>query len=477
MSGGLPLGLGLVQQVRDSATRSALSAFRPTVPQLAVLSDDSPHVVWRDGNQLGKTTGMLVDLIHRCRGTHPWQKVREPPINALIVGFSIEQMGQAGSVMEKCWELLPKDEISPDNSFRKGFGITGKPPRIVFNNGSVIQFGTFRQSPTSRAGATLHHIYSDEPCPSDIMAELFPRLLREKGTFRGTFTPVPNMPDQSWLRKLIEKGRMVEHNYGLKAEHCIPEGSPFPYISQASIDELEAALPPFMRGMRIRGDFDPIMEDRWVAAFTKQTHVVPCEPPPGATLAVGIDHGIVMGKQAAVLIAVEAQDTLNPRVYYLNETVGTEATTQEVDAAAILTMLREVGLEWHHVDHWIGDRTAGDHRHHVRKTNTMLRRHLAHQVGIGPQAFPRIRVPKKFRGSVVAGLTLINAIAASRRGDGNPGLLVSPRCSHLADALFRFAGDVKDPCKDVLDAARYATEYCVAERNVLGVISRHFGYG
>ena len=82
---------------------------------MAVLTDDSPHLVWRDGNQLGKTTGMLVDLIHRCRGTHRWQKVRKPPINALIVGFSIEQMGQAGSVMEKLWELLPKDEIDPDN--------------------------------------------------------------------------------------------------------------------------------------------------------------------------------------------------------------------------------------------------------------------------------------------------------------------------------------------------------------------------
>lgn len=458
-----------------------LYSFRPTTPQKTVLQDARSSVVWRDGNQLGKTTALLVDMIHRCRGTHPWQKVRKPPVNCLIVGFSVEQMGQAGSVMEKLWDLLPKDEINPSYTFRKGYGITGKPPRVEFTSGpgkgSVIQFGTFRQSPTSRAGATLHHIYCDEPCPSDIMAELMPRLLRERGTFRGTFTPVPNMPDQSWLRRLIEKGRMVEHNFGLRASNCVPEGAPFPYVSQESIDELEAALPPFMRGMRIRGDFDPILEDRWLGAFTKQTHVKAFEPPVGAVLAVGVDHGIVVGKQAAVLVAVTNQNSLKPNVYYINEAVGDEATTQENDAQSIIKMLAEVGLEWHHVDHWIGDRTAGDHRHLVRKTNTMLRRHLAHQVGVSAQKFPKIHVPRKFRGSVVAGLTLMNAICASRTDNDVPGLLVHERCPHLSDAMWRFNGNPKDPVKDVLDAARYATEFCVNKSNALGLISRHMGYG
>ena len=465
------------RHVRRGESECKLSSFRPTAPQRAILEDASRSLCWVDGNQLGKTTTMLVDLIHRCRGTHPWQKVRPGPINVMIVGFSLEQMGQPASIMEKLWELLPKDEINLHNSYRRGFGITGKPPRIEFirgpGAGSVIAFGTYRQDVTRFSSMSLHHLLADEPPPSDIMGELYPRLLRNNGTLRVSFTPVPNMPDQSWIRKLIEDGKMKRHNYGLAEENCLPEGSPFPFVTQKEINDLEAALPPYMRGMRIRGEWDPVLEDRWLQAFTRETHVSSLEPPAGAQVIVGIDHGIVMGKQAAVAIAVTGGQTLAPRVWVLNASVSDKATTTEEAGRAILHMLQEVGLSPGAVDLWVGDRKAGDHRHLVRKSNSLLRRQLASLLNLPPSAMPKIHTPRKFGGSVVVGLTLVNAVCASRFENETPGFLVSPRCSSLIQSMWTFTGDPKDPAKDVLDACRYAVERGVTQQSALTVIGRY----
>lgn len=471
------IGLDFAQRVCDDNMGCSLYAFRPTNPQLEVLSNTDRSVVWVDGNQLGKTTAMLVDLVHRCRGTHPWQEVAKPPINAMVVGFSIEQMGQPASIMEKLWGMLPKDEINKTHSFRRGFGITGKPPRIEFTSGpgkgSVIAFGTYRQDVTRFSSMSLHHLLADEPPPSDIMAELYPRLLRNQGTLRICFTPVPNMPNQSWLRKLIEQGKVQMHNYGLAEQHCLPDGAPYAFVTQSEIDALEAALPPYMRGMRIRGEWDPVLEDRWLQAFTRDTHVMPLEPPAGATLIVGIDHGIVMGKQAAVVIAVTGGRTLAPRVWVLNEAVSEAATTVADDASSIIHMLQEVGLSVGDVDLWVGDRKAGDHRHLVRKSNSLLRRQLAALLNLPPQLMPKIKTPRKFAGSVVTGLTLVNAICASRFEDDTPGLVVSPRCTHLINSMWVFNGDPKDPAKDVLDAMRYSIERGCSQQSALTVIGRY----
>ena len=105
-----------------------LFSFRPTKPQEQWLREEAPIALWRDGNQLGKTTGSLVDLVHRCRGTHPWQPVRKPPIFAVVVGVSLEQMGQPGGIMTKLWNLIPREELDPVTGYEPGRGITGKPP-------------------------------------------------------------------------------------------------------------------------------------------------------------------------------------------------------------------------------------------------------------------------------------------------------------------------------------------------------------
>ena len=452
-----------------------LSSFRPTGPQRWWLECSAATSLWRDGNQVGKTTGSLVDLIHRCRGTHPWQSVRKPPIYAAIVGVSIEQMGQPGSIMEKLWRLLPRHELSKETTYQAGRGITGKPPRIVFTSGpgkgSVIYFGTFKQDPSRYAGSTIHHVLSDEPMPSATYEELRPRLLRHSGTMRINFTPVPNMPDMGWLRKLIEAGTIVEHCVGLRPEHCHPEGAPFPYYSAAMLAAFRESLPLPVQRMRIEGAWDPLVDERWISAFTEENHVRTSEPPAGSTVFVGIDHGIVGGKQAFVVGATSGETTLRPRIWYLGELVQHGATSSEEDARGLISLLARVGLEVEDVDLWIGDRPA-DARGLVRKSNTILRRHLAALTGRPLHTFPRIVTPRKFDGSVIAGLTLLNSLCATETS-GVPHLIVSPRCPELVRAFLRFQGHRADPNKDVIDAARYSAERLIGSKRAVAYSLRY----
>lgn len=464
------------RDIHSDALSCGLFNFRPTRPQQQWLSETASIALWRDGNQLGKTTGSLVDLVHRCRGTHPWQKVRKPPIFAVVVGVSVEQMGQPGGIMQKLWDLIPKEELDPVTGFDPGRGITGKPPRLVFRSGpgagSVIYFGTFAQNPTRYAGSTIHHVLSDEPMPAGTYEELRPRLLKHRGTMRINFTPVPNMPNMRWLRELIDQGIIKEHNFGLRPENCLPQGSPFPYYSRRMLEEFRASLPAPVQRMRIDGAWDPLVDERWISAFSTETHVrAEPEPPAGAVVFVGIDHGVVAGKQAAVVGAVTGADSLRPRVWILGECVGHSQTSQEEDARAIIGMLHSAGLEVSDVDLWVGDRPA-DARGLVRKSNSILRRHLAALAGLPYNRFPRITTPRKYDGSVVAGLTMINSLAATETR-GTPHLLLHPRCQELARSFMTFQGHKADPGKDLLDAARYPIERVVGPQRAVALSLRY----
>ena len=98
---------------------------RLTAPQREVMSDDSERLVWRDGNQMGKSWALALELIHRCRGSHPYKRTHRAPIRALVISVSLEQMAP---LMEKIWMLAPKDELHEKCGYDPGRGITGKPP-------------------------------------------------------------------------------------------------------------------------------------------------------------------------------------------------------------------------------------------------------------------------------------------------------------------------------------------------------------
>lgn len=461
----------------QAVCRRQLDFLRFTPYQVDFLRDNAPIVLMRGGNQVGKTWAIHADLLHTARHTHPYQAPIRGPVRIVVLSESWEQMGRTGGFMEKLWALVPKDEIDTRIRLDLGRGISGKPPRIVFTDGpgkgSVISFGTYRQGPSVAAGSTVHRYYLDEPPPSSVYEEVIMRLLREGGRCRIGFTPVLNMPDQTWLRKLVIAKEVVEYNPHLVEANCWPQGFPAPWLTQADIDRVTRNLPESVRAMRVEGSWEPVLDHNWLTNFDRRKHILPIRPPEGAYLGVGIDHGTNAGKQAAVLFAAIHRSSLKPVVWFLDEEIGDGRTNQQQDAQAIHNMLERNGYTWRNIDQWIGDRPVTASKMLVRKSNTRLRQHLAYLAGVNVGLFPHIEVPYKWSGSVEHGLHLINAAAGTFDDDGTPHLIVNPACQRFAEFCEKFAGNRTDPLKDVGDAGRYILEKAIKEFPAMRLIARY----
>jgi phage terminase large subunit-like protein len=473
---GLTLTRDTVLKTTEQSSSDRFADLRLTGAQVAFLSDSAQAVLLRGANQVGKTFAGHVDLIHTARGTHPFRKVEAGPVNILVLSESWEQMGQAGGFMEKLWSLLPKDEIDPRIRFEPGRGISGKPPRIVFvkgpGRGSVITFATYRQGAARLAGSTIHAVYLDEPPPSSLYQEIVPRLLRFGGYLRIMFTPVLDMPDQTWLRELVKAGQVSEHNPWLTEANTWPKGAPFPLYSERAIERFRLSLPAAVHDMRLRGGWDPVFADRYLTAFDPDEHVFEDRPPAGAFLAVGVDHGAATGKQAAALVAIWGRETVAPVVWVLEEYVGEGITSSEDDARGILAMLARRGLGWRDVDLWVGDRPIAQSRYLVRKSNNMLRRQLAALAKVAVEDFAEIGTPEKWAGSVESGLGLINGLCATRTAAG-VHLRIDPKCVRVRQFCDQFDGDPKHPTKDVGDAVRYPLERAITARASVALSARY----
>jgi hypothetical protein len=134
-------------------------------------------------------------------------------------------------------------------------------------------------------------------------------------------------------------GGMFEHHVPLSVEATTPRGGllDLPWMTEDDIEQFAAALLEHERGMRLRGDWEPVLSGRWLSAYDKAASVHGFRlgrlpgPPAGASLFVGIDHGAGIGKQAAALVAVHQVDTLAPRVWVLDCHVAQGYTTPEQD--------------------------------------------------------------------------------------------------------------------------------------------------
>lgn len=453
---------------RESARRRQNSVhqyLRLTTPQRLVMEDSSRNRIWIDGNRLGKTYAGCVELIHRVRGTHPYHKTHMGPIKACVISDSMTQLVP---LMAELWSMVPKDEISDKCGFEPGRGFTGKPPRLVFAHGpgagSEIRFATYKQGASVLAGDKFHFIWLDEPPPASIYNEVVPRLIDYRGDLLLTFTPVPDMPPMKWLRDAVEAEDSIwsKHNYGLTEENVWVEGAPAPRFTQDEIDAMEAKILPFQRGMRIRGDWEPLAEGAWLDNFSDANIKAVRPSGPGVRLAVGIDHGIVGGKQAAMLVAMRDLPSGQRRVWFWDEVESDSLTTQEEDARSIMRMLERNGLSYYHIDEWVGDRPTGDGHYLKSKTNAELQFHLGRAAGgLDRKKMKVIRTPKKRSGSVVHGLTMMNSLFGTVE-DGEPLGLVHPRCTRFIEFCKLFKGSSQDPTKDAGDAGRYAMERLAA---------------
>lgn len=444
----------------------AIEWARYSDPQRAWLSMPARFALWRGGNSIGKSKAQADDIVMTARLSHPFRPVPRSPVLLLVVGYSWAQMDP---LLEKLWDALPKDEIDPKCYYEPANGIRGfKEPVVPFvagpGKGSQIRFATYEQGAGRIMGIQVHGVYLDEPPPADVYGECVPRLNAHNGFMRITFTPTPESPDLEYMRKLIDAGRLVELQTSLNREALTIRGGlcDWPRMSHA---EVEAQIGQYLeeeRAMRRDGAWEPLASGRWVTTFS-DANVRDHDPPEGAFLVVSIDHGANAGKQAAVLSWWMDRETPYPSGGFLDEVVSDGTTSADDDADAILAMLARCGLQYDDVDAWVGDRTTGENRYLISKSNRELAEAMARKLRRKPATMRRIVVPHKQAGSVRMGAALLKGAFKARRADGRPLVFVHPRCVAFAKALRTFKGGKQETVKDVFDAGRYGAEYALRD--------------
>ena len=460
---------------------------RSPIPwQLAFLRDESPIRLVRAANQVGKTTAMVDDMLGFARGDLHRGRRPPGPVNMILCSVSEEQMSQEGGILEKLFAALRPGEVDARVRFERGVGLrgVGDGRAIRFRTGpavgSVIRLRTFNQDPQTLAGATVHGVWIDEPCPKSTYDELLPRVQRHDGLLTLSFTPTPDMPDMRWLEDLVRAGAIREHHITLTEANTTPAGAARPIYDQGHIDRWRALTPLGSQAMRFEAAWEPVITDKAVSGFEPGTHVrafgvrdiraaCPDEP---VHILVGTDHGLVACKQRSVLVLVAGVgDRSKMRVWYLDEVAEDDASDSILDARRILAMLARHGLSYTDVDEWIGDRSTGDGRQATSKSNADLRSQLLHQAGISgrDKRAKFIATPRKWSGSVHYGVGLMHELFVTGRA------LVSTNCPKLALSLATFRGGYREPVKDMFDAARYPTERAAAWQSTVPVKAHVWG--
>lgn len=451
--------------------------WRPSLAQDRWLRCPYPRAAWVDGNSLGKTWASAADAVLFAMGQHPLQ-THPPPVRIL---WASESWGQMRPGIGRIWDLLPKRWIDPRLSFSPSGGLRGlKEPAIEFvdgpGKGSVIIFRPYyggKEGSKKLAGEKFHRAYLDEPPPERFATELAGRLSRTGGYLRLTFTPTPSSPPLDWLRKKVEQFEKGDHdsgyfrlNVGLTLQNVsvarMIGGRELlvPFLKRESVEQFYRDLEGSPeREMRINGAWDPLVEGRvfrnWSDLCTTWD-----APPVGASLAVGIDHGLQPGKQCAVLVAVNQRPGERPRIWALGEYKCPDGVvTEETIADGILAMIREAGQSYDDVDEWRGDISAFSMKRDAAVSNAGLFKAIQAKLHRSRDNMRRIITPNKAAHSVVVEQNILNGVMG-RRASTSTGaecsqLLIHPRCKHLIGAFKSYRGARTDKAKDILDAFRY----------------------
>ena len=473
-----------LSEIDAGLSAGALDLAALTTPQSEWVSMGSPldpdrdarPLLWLGANQIGKSFAQAAKLLHFIRRTGPYAKRKPGPVRVAVISISKEQIEP---LMAKIWDLLPKaanakgDLVAieaPSLQFEPGFGFRGKPPRIKFTsglgNGSVVVFATYQQGSARIAGLTADVILLDEPPPESMWGEVCLRVLRLAGQIWITMTITPDSPPQDWLKAKVDANQIRFMQTPLTVRNIKPPGLP-PFLSAAKIAAMRAQISEAERPLRFDAAWEGATVEQWLSAWSGEL-IGTCRPPGGARLIVSGDHGIRPGRQGAALIA--HIQTPTPRYWLLGEVCcdpsNMKPTTSKQDAENIKRMLDSWGYSWEHIDDWVFDRSADAYRQEVKKSNKLLRLHLAEVYKVEQDRFPRLEVPYKTGGSFIQGFSLLNSIFCEHQ------ITVDARCVGFVRSCQKWNGDKRSPLKDILDSVRYGLEHASKTKTASVVVSQ-----
>lgn len=461
-----------------------MGAWRPLRRQFSFLSSAAPRRLLRAGNQWGKTTAGVVDLLAYATGNNPWnpKATTKAPIQAWVICAS---WSQSLVIQAKIHDLIPLDLLHPDTAYdeAQGFSPIRAPViRIRHKSGgySTIRIKTMDQGGLRLSSATIDYAWFDEPPKTPrIYTEITKRVMRAgaDGRIILTLTPV-NAPVQ-WLQELAEAGKVEDHHARMEpAEFCLMrrtaagkwqettepvrlrDGTPadLPWITAQIADTLPHEVPVVCHGEWRMAAGAPIF-----TAF--RPDMVTTKPPPDdATLGLGIDYGVRVFSQTGLLVAWDSDED-DAALWVLDEYVGEHETTEDDDAEGILDMLDRNDLRWENLDWAHGDKafTAGSGKRTISlKSNQRLERALARsrrarahsiaRTGPVPPIRPAKRGAAGRSGSVEYGCTFLHRMMVAGR------FWIHPRCERTIGAIQNYDMTQNSDESHNIDGLRYAAK-------------------
>lgn len=476
--------LALERELERRRQTDPLSGMSWLPAQVAYFSETAKRKDLRAGNQgQGKTTAGAADCIFRALGRSPFRPV--PPAPTFQWALSPTERA-SGIAQRKLWELIPRDVLAPDSpryDYRKG-AFEGKYPKVMFRNGSWIEFRWGGGDPTNLASEKLHHAWIDEPPENErVFNEVQKRVLRTNGDVSMTFTPV-NRPVE-WVKKRVEDNKIRDLHFPLVPEHLVfatgpaagrritlEDGTP---CDERWITALVAETSDVEVGVVIHGEWEFRLEGAYFEKVWDPDRMVTRRAPTGdVECALGLDFGDRPGKQIVLQLLVDENNggAGYPWVHVLDEYVGkTGRETNDDDARHTLTMVRRNGWEWHELLEVKADRPhkagKGD-----QKSASDFQAAIAKLLGIefgdvNPPVWTAKRGGGRGAGSVLTRSRWLHQLMS--RGFFS----VHPRCKRLIAAIPKYNPLVDDDNKDPLDGLVYGLDrwiyrgYARSSRRVL----------
>lgn len=247
---------GLSSVLEDYECSSGLFLYEPHEKQGYFHASRSFLKLFMGGNQSGKTTALLVELLGMAFGVHVWSgelyvnsstgRLLKPPVRLMLGSLKFSTHMEV--TIPKLRELIPWDVCVERVEKVQGGAIS----KIYFRDewgGSSIRLMSYEMDVMAWEGATYHGLGFDEPPPRHAW------IASKRGAMRWSAPIVMSMTptSQVWIYdEVVTSPKAIEVSSSSHLERCSP-GSYFvtvidtdenPHLSRQQKDEFYSTLTP-----------------------------------------------------------------------------------------------------------------------------------------------------------------------------------------------------------------------------------------
>lgn len=259
----------MAEELQKRAKRRKLYSFKPNPKQKEFVELNQKIRLFLAGNQSGKSTIGVLEVISFCLGFRPYllpadkdhKTLFKPPVKVRIFGEDfINHLGKVIVPLLKEW--LPEQELARKPKKNQ----VGVPAFWEFKNGSTLELLSYEMESDKCEGWTGHMAWFDEPPPRAHFIATQRGLMKNDGCSLLTLTPLKEawIYDELWLKRNTNRIGGITANTRDNVGFGLTEEGVRQFEEGLSEDEIAA---------RIRGEFS-FMSGLVYKDFNPKIHVI-----------------------------------------------------------------------------------------------------------------------------------------------------------------------------------------------------------